>query len=171
MSGSTVLRVQAGSAAEETMAKLRDSLKGIDQIRLLVEGGGFRVLVENAFLDILNRMGVRAVVQIPQAGGKSSLRITILDQSVRYTSISGGEYRREVRTSFEARGSSTDTSATNYVGIFTRVDNDTVGFREEIGVLPSTQEMDRSLFDKLVGPLVLIGGAFLIVYLFFMVRN
>jgi hypothetical protein len=116
-------------------------------------------------------MGIRAVVQIPQAGGKSSLRITVLDQSVRYASLSGGEYRREVRTSFEARGSRTDTSSITYVGLFTRVDDDTVGFREEIGVLPSAQDGDRSLFDKLVGPLVLIGGAFLIVYLFFTVRN
>jgi hypothetical protein len=38
-------------------------------------------------------------------------------------------------------------------------------------LLPLARESERTLFDKLVGPVLLIGGAFLIVYLFFTVRN
>jgi hypothetical protein len=171
MSGTVVLRAQAGSAAEEAIGTMGESLKGIDQLRLSVEGGSSRILIENAFLDILNRMGIRTVVQLPQEGGHPALRVVVLDQSIRYTNLSSGDYRREVKTSFEARGNRSDSSSTKYFGTFNRIDTDTVGFREDVGLLPATQEGDRTLFDKLVGPVVLIGGAFLIVYLFFTVRN
>jgi len=171
MSGSTVLRAQAGSAAEEAVVAMGESLKGIDQLRIFVEGGSSRVLIENAFLEILNRIGIRTVVQLPKAGESLTLRVVVLDQSIQYTNLTNGEYRREVKTSFEARSEGIDSSSMKYFGTFKRVDNDTVGFREDGGLLSAAQEGDRTLFDKLVGPVVLIGGAFLIVYLFFTVRN
>jgi hypothetical protein len=136
-----------------------------------VEGGSARVLVENAFMELLNRRGIRTSLQPGQGAGKRTLQVTILDQGVRYVNLSTGEYRREVRTSIEARSVSRDTSAMEYVGTFRRVDVDTVSFREEIGISPLVGEGERTLFDKLVGPVLLIGGAFLVVYLFFTVRN
>jgi hypothetical protein len=97
--------------------------------------------------------------------------VTVLEQGVRYVGLSTGEYRREVRTSIEARDVPHDSSSMQYLGISTRVDVDTVAFREEVGLLLPARESERTLFDKLVGPVLLIGGAFLVVYLFFTVRN
>ncbi|MCX6142472.1 MAG: hypothetical protein NTZ35_04560, partial [Ignavibacteriales bacterium] len=99
------------------------------------------------------------------------LQVVVLEQGVRYVGLSTGEYRREVRTTIEAREVPRDSSAMKYVGTFSRSDIDTVAFREEGGIVPLARDSERTLFDKLVGPVLLIGGAFLVVYLFFTVRN
>ena len=171
MSGTLVLRSQAGSVAEETLGKLGTSLKGADQISLTVDGGSARALIENAFLELLNRQGVHATLRSTQGGSIQALQVIVLEQGVRYISLSTGEYRREVRTTIEAREVPRDSSAMNFVGTFSRSDIDTVAFREEAGILPLARDSERTLFDKLVGPVLLIGGAFLVVYLFFTVRN
>jgi len=171
MSGMLVLRSQAGGVAEEAVGKLAASMKGLDQIGLNVEGGIARALMENAFLELLNRQGIRTSLQRGPGAEKRILQVTILEQAVRYVGLSSGEYRREVRTSIEARHMLPDTSFMQYVGAFHRVDIDTVAFREEVGIWPVARDGDRTLFDKLVGPVLLIGGAFLVVYLFFTVRN
>jgi len=171
MSGTLVLRSQAGGVAEETLGKLGASSKGLDQIILNVEGGSVRALIENAFLELLNRQGIHTTLQPTQGVGKRVLQVTVLEQGVRYVSLSTGEYRREVRTSIEAREVPHDTSSMQYLGTSTRVNVDTVAFREEVGLLPPARESERTLTDKLVGPALLIGGAFLVVYLFFTVRN
>jgi len=171
VSGALVLRAQAGSLAEESLSRVDTSLKALDQIGLTVEGGSAHTLIENAFLELLNRRGVHTTLKLSQGSGKRTLHVTILEQGVHYVSLPSGDFRRDVRTSIEARDVTSDSSLTRYLGSFHRIDVDTVGFREEIGLLPPVRENERTLFDKLVGPVLLIGGAFLIVYLFFTVRN
>jgi hypothetical protein len=171
MSGTLVLRLQAGAVAEETLGKLGTSLKTVDQISLNVEGGSAHALIENAFLELLNRQGIHTSLQPAQGTGRRVLQVNVLEQVVRYVGLSTGEYRREVRTAIEARDVASDSSLMQYLGTFNRVDVDTVAFREELGMVPPARESERTIFDKLVGPVLLIGGAFLIVYLFFTVRN
>jgi hypothetical protein len=171
MSGTLILRSQAGSVAEEVLGKFGPSLNTVDQIQLSVEGGSSKSLIENAFLESLGRQGVHTILQMAQGGGSRTLHVTVHDQAVRYVSLPSGEYRREVRTSIEANDVKRDSSIARYLGMFTKSDIDTVGFREDIGMLASSREGEKTLFDKLVGPVALIGGAFLVVYLFFTVRN
>jgi hypothetical protein len=171
LSGALVLRSQAGGVAEETLGKLGGSLKGVDQISLSVEGGSAHALIENAFLELLTRQGVHTTLQPMQGTGRRILQVTILEQTLRYVGLSTGEYRREARTSIEARDVAGDSSLMQYVGTFSRLDIDTVAFREELGMVSPVRESDRTIFDKLVGPVLLIGGAFLVVFLFFTVRN
>jgi hypothetical protein len=171
MSGTLVLRSQAGGVAEETLGKLGTSLKGVDQLILNVDGGSSRSLIENAFLELLNREGIHTSLRTAQGVGIQVLQVVVLEQGVRYAALSTGDYRREIRTTIEAREVPRDSSAMTYVGTFSRSDVDTVAFREEGGILPIARDSERTLFDKLVGPVLLIGGAFLVVYLFFAVRN
>ena len=171
LSATIVLRTQASSIAEEATARLGQSLAGVDQIGVMVEGGTARLLVENAFLDILGRRGIRTVLTSGGGKIKSLLQVTVLDQSVRYSILPSGEYRRDVETAIEARRSSNDSSAVEYLGLFKRQDVDSVAFREEGAQSMPVNEGERTLFDRLLGPVLLIGGAFLIVYLFFTVRN
>lgn len=171
MSGALVLRLQAGSVAEEALAKLGTSLKGVDQLVLYVEGGNTRTLIENAFLELLSRQGIRASLHLDQAGSNRILHIVAIEQAVRYDALSSGEYRREVRTTIETRDILRDSSVTRYGGLCSRSEIDTVAFREDVGLLPVGRDSERTLFDKLLGPVLLIGGAFLVVYLFFTVRN
>ena len=171
LSASLVLRTQAASIAEETVAHLGDSLSGLQRVGILVEGGSARPLIENAFLELLGRKGVRAVLQGSQGSPRHFIDVAVLDQSVRYVAIASGDYRREVQTAIEARRSFGDSSGVAYLGMFKRQDVDTVAFREDVGAIGSLHERDRTLFDRLVGPILMISGAFLVVYLFFTVRN
>jgi hypothetical protein len=171
LGASLVLRSQAASVAEEAVSRLGNSLNGIDRVGLVVEGGSAPLFVENAFLDFLNRRGVHMVLTGGPASPKEVIQVSVLDQSVRYSSLPSGEFRREVQTAVEARRAFADSSSMEYLGLFKKLDIDTVAFREEIGMTAVGREGERSLFDRLLGPVLLIGGAFLIVYLFFTVRN
>jgi hypothetical protein len=166
-----VLRTQASSIAEEATARLGQSISGVDQIGIMVEGGTARPLVENAFLDLFGRRGLHAILTNAQGTVRNLFHVTVLDQSVRYSILSNGEYRRDVQTALEARRSSRDSSTVEYLGLFKRQDVDTVAFREDGGLSGPVGDGERTLFDRLLGPVILIGGAFLIVYLFFTVRN
>lgn len=171
MSNTLILRSQAGSVAEETLAKLSPVSNGTEPIGLHVEGGSAHALLENAFLELLSRQGMHASLQSSPVSTKRVLQVLILEQGVRYSGLSSGEYHREVHTEIEAREQQGDTSSVRYLGKFSRVDVDTVAFREDSGLLPVAREGERNLLDKLIGPVLLIGGAFLVVYLFFTVRN
>ncbi len=171
MSAALVLRSQAASIADEVVRKIDPSISSMDNVGLTVTGGTARMLVENAFLDLLGRKGIRASLGEAVSGRKQSLQVNVLDQSVRYAGLASGGYRREIQTAIEARRSSNDTSAAEYLGLFKRQDVDTVSFREEAGIVTDVHDGERTLSDRLLGPILMIGGAFLIVYLFFTVRN
>jgi hypothetical protein len=171
LSGTLILRSQAASIAEETIVRLSQTLSGVDQIGIAVEGGATRTLVENAFLDLFARKGIHASLQSQPVAASHHVQLTVLDQSIRYAAMASGEYRREVQTAIEARRTSNDSISVEYLGLFKRQDVDTVAFREDGGTLGVARETERTLFDRLLGPILLIGGAFLIVYLFFTVRN
>lgn len=171
MSAALVLRSQAASIADESFKKLSPSISGVDNVGIVVTGGSARALVENAFLDLLGRKGIRVSLQSSPSSLKQSIQINVLDQSVRYAGLANGEYRREIQTAIEARHTSNDTATAEYLGLFKRQDVDTVAFREDSGMVSDVHDGERTLFDKLLGPILMIAGAFLIVYLFFTVRN
>lgn len=166
-----MLRSQAASIADESFKKIGPSISGLNDVEVAVTGGTARLLVENAFLEMLGRKGIRVSLLSPPSRVKQSLQVVILDQSVRYEGLANGEYRRDIQTAIEARRTSNDTAATEYLGLFKRQDVDTVAFREEAGLVTDVRDGERTLVDRLLGPILMIGGAFLIVYLFFTVRN
>jgi hypothetical protein len=171
MSAPLVLRSQAASIADESIKKLGPAIDGMDNVAIAVTGGTARALVENAFLDLLGRRGIRVSLPGTSLPARQSLQLTILDQSVRYAGLTNGDYRREIQTAIEARRTSNDTAAAEYLGLFKRQVVDTVAFREDTGMVTDVRDGERTLFDRLLGPILMIGGAFLIVYLFFTVRN
>ena len=171
MSAALVLRSQASSIAEESFKKMGPSISGLDNVGIVVTGGSARALVENAFLELLGRKGIHVSLQSSSSSLKQSMQFNVLDQSVRYAGLANGEYRREIQTAIEARRTSNDTAMAEYLGLFKRQDVDTVAFREDAGMATEVHDGERTLFDKLLGPILMIGGAFLIVYLFFTVRN
>lgn len=171
MSAALVLRSQAASIADESIKNMGASISGMDNVGIIVTGGTARALVENAFLDLLGRKGIHVSLQSAQPSSKQSLQLIVLDQSVRYAGLANGEYRREIQTAIEARRTSNDTAAAEYLGLFKRQEVDTVAFREDAGMVTDVRDGERTLIDKLLGPILMIGGAFLIVYLFFTVRN
>jgi hypothetical protein len=171
LSAPLVLRSQAASIAEESLAALGTLASGSNHMGVIVSGGSARTIIENAFLELYSRRGFRVSLQGSDAARGDQLQVTVLDQSVRYGALQDGQYRREIMTAIEARHTSKDTSFTRYLGLFKRQAVDTVGFREDGGSGAAGLDSERTLIDRLLGPVLLIGGAFLIVYLFFTVRN
>jgi hypothetical protein len=171
LNATLVLRSQAVSIAEEAYAALGQSVSASEHVGISVEGGRMRAIVENAFLDLFARKGLEASLQGFQPRTRQVVQVNILDQGVRYSSLSDGQYRRDIRTAIEARRTSNDTSSTAYLGLFQRQQVDTVAFREDAGAAGAASESERTLFDRLLEPMLLIGGTFLIVYLFFTIRN
>lgn len=171
LNATLVLRSQAVSIAEEAYAKLGQSLAASEHVGISVEGGTARAIVENAFLDLFARKGLEASLQGLQPRTRQLVKVSILDQGVRYSSLTDGQYRRDIHTAIEARRTSNDTSSAAYLGMFQRQQVDTVAFREDAGAAGVVSDSERTLFDRLLEPVLLIGGSFLIVYLFFTVRN
>jgi hypothetical protein len=171
LSSSLVMRSQAASIAEESFAALGTPATGMDRMSVVVSGGIARTVIENAFVESFSRKGIRISLHGTEAANIDQLQLTVLDQSVRYSVLADGQYRREIKTAIEARQTSNDTAFVRYLGLFQRQAVDTVGFREDGGTASVEQNPERTLLDRLLGPVLLIGGAFLIVFLFFTVRN
>lgn len=166
-----VLRSQAGSIVEEAWSHLADSLRRDGDIRVFVEGGSAKRIVENACLEFLGQHGFRAqLVQSPQRGGEV-IQVTVLEQSVQYRLLANGQSHREVRTVMEMRRTTARDEIVKYAGPFQRHAVDTVAVRDDGGLAELRNAEERSFVDRIVGPVLLIGGAFLVVYLFFTVRN
>jgi hypothetical protein len=166
-----VLRSQAASVAEETWLHVADSSNLPASIALTVEGGSSRQVVENAFLDFLGRRGVRASLLLKSDVSRDGLLLTILEQSVEYRPLPNGEFQREIRTVLEARRTGQPEGSAVYAGLYKRANVDTVARREDVSLRGLRGEEEPTLFDRLLGPILMIGGAFLVVYLFFTVRN
>lgn len=166
-----LLRAQAASIADESWPRLSESAASSIKIKLLVEGGSVRSVVENAFLDYLGQKGVKVYSGDPPNPSCNIIELTILEQAVRYLGLPNEGFRREIRTVLEARRIHGTTGERAYAGVFARTNVDTVKNREDSWRGNLTQGSDASLFDRILGPLVLIGSTFLVVYLFFTVRN
>lgn len=166
-----VLRSQAGSVVAEAWTQLADSLHRPGDIWVSVEGGTAKRIIENAWLEFLGRHGFRPQLDRNKERGGEGILITVLDQSVRYKRLENGEYLREIRTALETRRIAVTDEILRYAGPFQRRTVDTVAVRDDGGLAELRNEEERSFVDRIVGPVLLIGGAFLIVYLFFTVRN
>ena len=166
-----VLRSQASSIVEEAWQQLADSLLRPGDIWISVEGGSAKRIVENAFLQSLGQRGFRPQLHTPQKPAVEGIQVTILDQAVQYRTLGNGASQREVRTAIEMRRVRAGGENVIYGGPYVRQAIDTVEVRDDGGLAELRNAEERSFVDKMMGPLLLISGAFLIVYLFFTVRN
>lgn len=170
-----ILKNQATSIAEEIVQKNKIVFGDSTSVELKVEGGLHQTLTENAFADVLNRLEYRVMVGTKEPMSSNSLQVLVLEQGIRFSERMSNGFERKVRTTLEARYQKGASGETQYLGLFTREGADTVMQRDElaIGVLnqESAKENSVSFFDRIAGPALIITGAFLIVYLFFTVRN
>lgn len=175
IASSVVLKNQAMSIAEEIVAKNKIVFGDSSAVGLFVEDSPRQTLTENVFTDALSRLGYRVLIGAKETRTTNAIQVLVLEQSVRYSEKTAGGFERKTRTVMEARYQGGADDAVHYLGLFTRENIDTVLQRDELA-LPafnpeSSKENSSSFFDRIVGPALIITGAFLIVYLFFTVRN
>lgn len=166
-----LLREQSGSLAEEVLRGVE--LREGDQVALRVTGATTVLFVENAFIEALQRRQCKAVLDGEKVRGNASLDILILNQGVRFSLVSAAGFERSIQTTIEARYRAQSTEASISLGTFQRSLKDTVKEREELTMFSSQAENveEISAFQRLFTPVILVAGAFMVVYLFFTIRN
>jgi len=169
-----VLKAQTASIAREVVSEVRSSLPDSDGVLLRVEARAYQTMVENAFVQELSRSLLKPLLPMRAPTGTPALDVLVLDQSVGYRPIPAGTFERTAKTVVEARFQRGAGADVEYLGTFQRTSTDTVVQREALQVFgrgtdPSVE--NASFFDRVAGPVLIITGAFLIVYLFFTVRN
>ncbi len=157
-------RTQADSIATELLSHLQLDPPG--RVAVFVEGAGQRALVENAVLEGLARRGVTGRLTGPSGGEDTVLHLVLLDQRAEERAIGDSAVRRIVSTALEARLERPEGSV-KLLGTYRRTDADTV--RGSAIPMPDTPE--SSVFDRILVPLVMLGTAVLMAYLFFTVRS
>ncbi len=166
-----VLRSQAASIVEEAWPVVADSAQRPGDVWIAVEGGTAKRIVENACLEFLGRRGLRPQLSRRQDQTGERVQITVLEQLIQYRLLENGDSQREVRTVMEIRRTAGPDELVRYAGPFQRRSVDTVAIRDDGGLAELRNTEERTFVDRIMGPLLLIGGAFLVVYLFFTVRN
>lgn len=170
-----VLRLQAGSIAEEVLTGIRRQANDSMSLRVSIAGGGNVMIVENAFLEALERSGMKISNVRAEDTKAPAVEVNVLEQTVQFTPLASSRFQRLVRTIVEARYRESADGNLGYVGPFQRTQIDTVDRREDLRAMAASpvgsDSETSSIFEKIAGPLIMIGSTFLIVYLFFTVRN
>ena len=175
MGAMMALRSQARSIAVEVVARIKPRLGDSSVVGLSVAARIEPMMVENGFLDVLSGAGFRPWLVSPGGPEGSLLAVNVLDQFVRYSTVPSGLFERVVHTTVEARFQDSAAGDVIYLGSFERTRVDTVRQREDPLLYKSQGRQggseEISFFEKVAGPVLMITGAFLIIYLFFTVRN
>ncbi len=159
-----VFRTQADSLAADMVSHIQLDPPG--RVAVFVEGAGQRVVVENAMLDMLQRRGISAWLYDSTAFAGAVLRVVVLEQRADERAVSDTTALRTASTRLEARLEQPGR-AVQMLGMYRRTTVDTVDALTVRG--PETDE--PSVISKLLIPLVMLGSAVLMVYLFFTVRS
>lgn len=140
---------------------------------LHVEGLENRLMVENAFIDVLSQKNIKVVLS--QENVDQVLEILVLEQSVSYEGLTPQAWKRTIQTRLEARLRTKPGDDVQYFGSREITKQDSVLHKEE----GWSSAENRSLLpgktpgatERLLVPLTVIASTVVIVYLFFTVRN
>jgi len=166
-----VARQQWGTLAEEIVAKLSVPIN--TGIWLTIRPASDSGLAQNAFLDALVRRGYAASLT-PRDSADVKLTVTVLTDQAFFKEIGPSLYQRSVQADAEARTEANNGKTIAVLGTLHRAVTDTVAFREGGVLLTRSMENadeNATLFQRIVGPLVVLASGVVIIYLFFTVRS
>jgi len=167
-----VIRQLFGSIADEAC----DSAKFVpaEPVLLSVASGKNRNLVENAFVEALQRRGVKTWLKKDPDSSGALLTVNVLADRVGFNQVRHDAVARTVRTEVEVRAEYRDERPVKLLGVFRRELRDTVSQQEAdhyaLGV-GSVADEESTTFQRLVGPLIVLATGIIVVYLFFTVRS
>lgn len=163
-----VVRSQLQSIADETIDQAKLDPKG--RVAVFVEGEGPRPLVENAFIEALQKRNYISVVHTNVAI-EQTFQVFILDCDIKIREIDSKKMERTVRTALEVRTVKGSEHETRSLGIFRQEAKDTAQTFSEVHLPTTSLNNDGGVFQRLITPFIVIGGAVLMIYLFFTVRS
>jgi hypothetical protein len=163
-----VVRSQLQSIADEVVDSAKFDVKG--RVAVLVEGEGPRALAENAFIEAFQKRNYASVV-IDTASINQILHMFILNAEIKVRELDAKLSERNIRTTLEARIVKGAEHEVRMLGTFHRETIDTAQVFTA-GLLPAVQKNDETgILQRMLTPFIVVGGAIVIVYLFFTVRS
>lgn len=167
-----VVRQQWGSIAQEVVDKLQ--LAPHSAIWLSIQPIADSVMAQNAFLDALQSHGYSPALSSLKGSGAVKLAVSVLTDRTQFKEVRPSAYERTIQTDIEARTERNNGENVEIVGMFHRVLIDTVSSKDVEFPYPRASlanEEQATLFQRLVGPLIVLASSIVIVYLFFTVRS
>lgn len=168
VSSTVIVRHQLKSIAQEVLAKSKFDPKV--RVILNVEGDGPRSLAENSFIEIFNDQHFSSIL-LQRSIDEQTLSIYLLGVTVTSRQLDSKLFERRCQTKLDARTVTGLDHETQFIGTFQRESLDTVHTFSSFDFFPEQITDKSNLSQRLLTPLILIGGAILIVYLFFTVRS
>lgn len=167
----SVVRAQLRSMGNDIGRAIKEKVPEPATLELQVEASSGKTMLENALIEAISGAGY--VLRLPGKERTSlALHVLMLNQTVGHRELQGTGFERTIRSELEARLEGKEGNVM-YLGSFSALTLDTVMQRGPV-VLPLTEAQTDSmpsLLEKIAGPVFLITGAFLIIYLFFTVRS
>jgi hypothetical protein len=168
VNSTSIIRSQLQSIADEVVDSAKFDVKG--RVAVLVEGEGLRTLAENAFIEALQKRNYTSVV-IDTASINQIFHLFIFNAEIKVRELNAKLSERNIRTSLEARVAQGAERQVRMLGTFHRVTKDTAQVFTS-GLIPAVQKNDESgILQRMLTPFIVVGGAIVIVYLFFTVRS
>ena len=167
----SVVRTQLRSMGNDIGRAIKEKVPAPATLELQVEASSGKAMLENALIEAISEAGY--VLRLP---GKEhttpALHVLMLNQTVGHRELQGAGFERSIRSELEARLEGKHGNVM-YLGSFSAVTLDTVLQRGPVvlPVMETQTDSTPSLLEKIAGPVFLITGAFLIIYLFFTVRS
>jgi hypothetical protein len=168
VNSTSVIRSQLQSIADEVVDSAKFDIK--ERVAVLVEGEGQRVLAENAFIEALQKRNFDSVV-IDTVSINQILQVFLLNTEIKVRELDAKLSARIIRTTLEARMVKGPKREVRILGTFYREIKDTAQVFMA-GSLPEVQKNDgNGILQRMLTPFIVVGGAIVIVYLFFTVRS
>jgi hypothetical protein len=168
LSSTSVFRSHLQSIAEEVIDSA--SFDTNSRVALLVEGEGSRRVAADAFIEVLQKRNFNPVL-FDSASGSQSLQVVLLNTEVKVRELDGTVSERIFQTTLEARTVKGADLKVHVLGTFHRESKDTVQTSKAGVPFVSQKNDEQGILQRMLTPLVVIGGVIVIVYLFFTVRS
>lgn len=167
--GSTaIVRSQLQSIAGEIVDSAH--IDAAERVAVLAEGEGPRTLAENAVIEALQKHTCSSIV-MDTASVQQILHIVVFESDIKLRELHTGLSERSIRTALEARVVKGAQRQVSLLGVFSRETRDTAQVFAS-GVPADTRKSDDGgILQRMLTPFIIIGGAIVIVYLFFTVRS
>jgi len=168
VSSTSVMRSQLQSIADEIVDSAKFDVK--ERVAFFVEGEGPRTLTENAFIEAFQKRNYVSIA-IDTVLKNQILNVFILSSEIKIRQLDSKLSERIIRTTLEARIVKGAEREAHILGTFHRETKDTAQVFT-IELLPTVQKNDETgILQRMLTPFIVVGGAIVIVYLFFTVRS
>jgi hypothetical protein len=168
VSAVSVIRSQLQSIADEVVDQAKLDTNG--QVILWVEGQEQRALTENAFIEVLQKKRHTIVLNVGTSLGQT-LHVFLLISEFKLQKLIEKYLEREIHTILEAKTIMGAERKVQLLGTYHRESKDTAQIFPSTQILGMSAAEDASVMQQLLTPIIIIGGAILIVYLLFTVRS